>query len=132
MIVDAGYDFAFLGVRVGGDSELWARGGCIDGFRGRCTWVDRRVDVRLGLGVDEMSGDGGWVDKCDGGGTELCLSRDDFDAAAEDVDGCRGGGHVTVLWRCCCRYDLRERMETLRFLRPLLSCSEGVNGFFRW
>ena len=74
---------------------------------------------------------GGWIHECKGGGPELCLGGDDFDGAAEDVDGSGRGGHVVVVWKCCCKWDLRERMETLRFVRPLLSCWGGVSGFFR-
>ena len=47
-------------------------------------------------------------------------------------EGVGGNGRHVVMreeW-CCCRKDLSERMETLRFFQPLLSCSEGVNGFF--
>ena len=43
-----------------------------------------------------MSGSGSGIHERDGGGTELCLGRDDFDGVAEDVDGLGGGGHVVV------------------------------------
>ena len=96
MVVDAGYDFAFLGVRVGGNGEVRVLNGCMDGFRGRCTWERDGgwVIVGFGLGVGEVSGSGGRIHERDGGGTELCLGRDDFDAVAEDVDG---GRHVVVV-----------------------------------
>ena len=128
MSVDAVDDLAFFGLGIWGDGEAWACGS-VSGFGGRCT--RRSGDNGLGLGVGEVSGSRGRVHECDGRGTELCLGRDDLDGVAEDVDGRRGGGHVVVVWRCCCKWDLRERMETLRFFRPLLSCSEGVSGFFR-
>ena len=124
--MDTVNDFAFLGLRVWGDSETWARGGIDDfgSWRARGSSDDWFRMGRVGKG-------GGWIHERDGGGTELCLSRDDFDGAAEDVDGRGGRGHVVVVWKCCRKWDLRERMETLRFFCPLLSCSEGVNGFFR-
>jgi hypothetical protein len=121
-------DFAFLGLGVWGDGEAWTRGGR-GGFGGRC--ARGSSDDGVGLGIGEMSGSGGWIHESDGGGTELCLGRDDLDGVAEDVDGSGRGRHVVVVWRCCCRWDLRERMETLRFVRPLLSCWGGVSGFFR-
>ena len=125
MMMDAGYDLAFLGVRVGGDGKVWAFDGRLVGLGGWCAWErdGRWVDFGFDLGVSRV---GGWVHKRDGGGTELSLSGDDLDAVAED-----GGRHAVVVWKCWRRYDLRERMETLHFFRPLLSCSKGVNGFFR-
>ena len=127
MLADAINDLALLGLGVRGDGEAWAcRGvGVFGGWRARGSSGDG-----FGLGVGEMSGGGGWVHKCDGGGAELCLGRDDLDGAAEDVDGRRGGRHVAMVWGCCCKWDLRERMETFRFFCPLLSCSEGASGFF--
>ena len=128
MSVDTVDNFALFGFRVWGDGEAWACGS-VSSFGGRC--ARRSGDDGFGLGVGEVSGSGGRIHECDGGGTELCLGRDDFDGVAEDVDGGGWIGHVVVVWKCCCRWDLRERMETLRFFRPLLSCSMGVNGFFR-
>ena len=98
MSVDTIDDFAFLGLGVWGDGETWARGG-ISGFGGWC--ARRGGDDRFGMG--RIGESGGWIHERNGGSTELCLSRDDFDGIAEDVDGRRGGGHVTVVWRCCCR-----------------------------
>ena len=119
MTVDAIDDLAFLRLGVWGDGEVWTCGG-------RRGFGSRRArgssDDGFGLGVGEVSRSGGWVDERDGGGTELCLGRDDLDGIAEDVDGSGRGRHVVVVWRCCCRWDLRERMETLRFFCPLLSC----------
>ena len=103
MVVDAGYNFAFLGIGVGGDGEMWALGGRMDGFGGRCTWErdGRWVDIGFGLGVGEVSRNGGWIHERDGGGTELCLGRDDLDAVTEDggVD-LDGGRHVVMVWKC--------------------------------
>ena len=92
MSADTIDDFPFFCLGVGGDGELWARGG----MSGLGSWCARGSGVdRLGIG---RIGEGrGWIDECDGGGTELRLSGDDFDAAAEDVDG---RGHVVVVWKC--------------------------------
>ena len=97
MPMDTVDDFALFGFGVRGDGETWALGGASD-FGG---WRARRSDGGLGMG--RVGKGRGWIHECDGGGTELCLSRDDFDGAAEDVDGCRGGGHAAVVWRCCRR-----------------------------
>ena len=91
MSADTVDDFALFSLRVWGDSETWARGSG-SGFRGWC--ARRSGDDGFGLGVGEVSGSGGGVHERDGGSTELCLGRDDFDAAAEDVDG---GRHVVVV-----------------------------------
>ena len=125
MPMDAVNDFAFFGLRVRGEGEAWARGSVSDfgSRRARGGSDDRFGMSRVGKG-------GGWIHERDGGGTKLCLGRDDLDGVAEDVDGCGGRGHIVVVWRCCRRWDLRERMETLRFFCPLLSCSEGASGFF--
>ena len=125
VMVDTGHDLAFFGVRVGGDGKVRAFDGRLGRLGGWCMWERDGRWVDFGFGLD-VSRDGGWVHECDGGGTELCLGRDDLDTVAED-----GGRHAVVVWKCWRRYDLRERMETLRFFRPLLSCSAGVNGFFR-
>ena len=90
-MVDTIDDFALFGLGVWGDGETWAHRS-VNGFGGWCT---RGIgNGRLGLGVGEVSGSGGWVDKRDGRGTELCLGRDDFDGAAEDVDW---GRHMVVV-----------------------------------
>ena len=98
--MDAGYGFAFLGVRVGGDGEVWAFDGRADGFGGWCMWDrdGRWVDIGFGLGVGEVGRNGGRIHERNGGGPELRLGRDDFDAVAED--GGVGGGHVVMLWKC--------------------------------
>ena len=128
VVVYAGNDFAFFRVGVRGNGEVRAFDWSVDGFGSWCTWERDGgwIDVGFSLSVGEVCRSGGRVHKCDGGGTELCLGRDDFDAVAED-----GGRHVVVVWKCWWRWDLRERMETLRFFCPLLSCSEGAKGFFR-
>ena len=58
------------------------------GFGGRCTGGGDD-----GFGLGRIGGNGGWVHERDGGVAKLHLSGDDFDGAAEDVDG---GGHVAV------------------------------------
>ena len=98
--VDTVDDFALFGLGVWGDGKTGACGG-MSGFWGRCTRGSG--DDGLGLGVGEVSRSGGWIHECNGGGAELCLGRDDFDGAVEDVDGGRRGGHVAVVWRCCCK-----------------------------
>ena len=93
MSVDAINDFALLCLGVWGDGEPWACGG-MSVFGG---WCKRRSGVN-GFGVGRIGRGRGWIHERDGGGTELCLGRDDLDAAAEDVDGRR---HVVVVWKCC-------------------------------
>ena len=90
MVVDAGYDFAFFGVRVGGEGELWAFDGGMDGFGSRCAreWNSRGIDKGDGGGRELWSY---WV-HCDGG----------LDVVEGGV-GFSGRGHVGVVWRCCCR-----------------------------
>ena len=90
--MDAIDDFALFGLGVWGDGETWVYRG-MSGFGGRCAGRKR-------FGMDGIGGDGGWIHERDGGGTELCLGRDDLDAVAEDVDGRR---HVVVVWKCWCR-----------------------------
>ena len=94
MSVDAVDDFALFSLGVWGDGETWA---CrsVSGFGGWCTRGSG--DDRLGLGVSEMSGSGGWVHERNSGGAELCLGGDDLDGAAEDVDGSGWGRHVVVV-----------------------------------
>ena len=82
-------DFAFLGLRVWGDGEAWAHGS-VSSFGGWCARGSSADGLRVGR-------EGGWFHERDGGGTELCLGRDDFDGAAEDVDGLVGGRHVVVV-----------------------------------
>jgi hypothetical protein len=118
VMMDMRYDLPFLCVRVGGNGEVWLFGGSVDGFGGWC--------------MGERNS--GWIDKGDGGSSEFwadgvfCGGGD----VVEGGIGLDGRRHVVMGWKCCWRYDLRERMETLRFFRPLLSCLEGNNGFFRW
>ena len=100
MSVDTVDDLAFFGFGVWGDGKSWTRGGGSD-FGGWC--ARRGGDDGLGLGMGEVSGSGGRIHERNGGGTELCLGRDDFDGGAEDVDGLGGGRHVVVGWRCCWR-----------------------------
>ena len=82
-------DLAFLGLGVWGDGELWAHGG-MGGFGSRCS----RGSGNDGFELARIGRDGGWIHERDGGGTELCLGRDDLDAVAEDVDW---GRHVVVV-----------------------------------
>ena len=101
-MVDAGYDFAFFGVRVGGDGEVQAFNGCMVGFGGRCTgerdsgWVS----IGFGLGVDGLSESGGRIHERNSGGTELCLGRDNFDVITEDGGVGFDGRHAVMVWRC--------------------------------
>ena len=92
MSVDAINDFALLCLGVWGDGEPWAH----RGMNGLGVWCERRGGVD-GFGMGRMGRGRGWIHECDGGGTELRLGGDDFDAAAEDVDGRR---HVAVVWKC--------------------------------
>ena len=98
--VDTVDDFALFCLGVWGDGESRAYGS-VGGFGGWC--ARRSGDDRLGLGVGEVSGSGGRVHERNGGGAKLCSGRDDFDGVVEDVDGLRGGRHIVVGWRCCCR-----------------------------
>ena len=82
MSVDTINNFALFRLGVWGDGEPWACGG-MSVFGG---WCERRSGVS-GLGVSGVDRGRGWIHERDGGGTELCLGRDDFDAVAEDVDG---------------------------------------------
>ena len=100
MSMDTIDDLAFLGLGVWSDGEPWTRGGG-SGFGGWC--ARRSGNGGFGLGIGEVSGSGGRIHERDGGGTELCLGRDDFDGVAEDVDGLGGRRHVVVGWRCCRR-----------------------------
>ena len=88
--VDTVDDLTLLGLGVWGDGEAWARRS-VSSFGGRRLGGSSAGGFRMG----RIGRDGGWIHKRDGGGTELCLGRDDFDAAAEDVDG---GRHVVVVW----------------------------------
>ena len=96
MSVDTVDDFAFLGLGIWGDGEAWAYGSS-GGFGGRR--ARRSGNGRFGMGRIG----GGWIHERNSRGTELCLGRDDFNGAAEDVNGSRGGGHVAVVWKCCRR-----------------------------
>ena len=90
-MVDTVDDLAFFCLGVWGDGEAWACGD-MSGFGGRCVRGRGSDGVGLGLGIGEVGWSRGWIHERDGGGTELCLGRDDFDAVAEDVDGGFGGG----------------------------------------
>ena len=92
-MVDAGDDFSFFGIGVGGDGETWACRG-VGRFGGWCT--GRSSDDWFGMG--RIGRDRGWVHKHNGGVTELRLGGDNFDAITEDGD--TGGRHVVVVWRC--------------------------------
>ena len=84
--MDAGHDFAFFGVRVGGDGEVWAFDGSVDRLGGRCArWGDR------------------WVDEGDSGGRELGSNWFHGDGGLNVIEGgvgLGGGRHVEVVWRC--------------------------------
>ena len=82
MSVDTINDLALLRLGVWGDGEPWVCGG-VSVFG---VWRKRRSGTSR-FGVGRIGRSGGWIHERDGGGTELCLGRDDFDAAAEDVDG---------------------------------------------
>ena len=87
MAMDAGHDFAFFGVRVRGDGEMWA--------------FDRSVD-RLGSWCTG-EWDGRWVDEGDGGGCEFRSDRIRGDGGLDVVEGgvgLDGGGHVELVWKC--------------------------------
>ena len=90
--MDTVNDLAFFGLGVWGDGEAWACGsvGDFGSWRARRSGDD-------GFGMGRVGKGGGWIHECDGGGTELCLDRDDFDGVAEDVDGRGGRGHVVVV-----------------------------------
>ena len=92
MPMDTVDDLAFFGFGVRGDGETWARGSVSDfgSWRARGSSDD-------GFGMGRIGRSGGWIHECDGGGTELCLGRDDLDGVVEDVDGRGGRGHVVVL-----------------------------------
>ena len=87
--MDTVNDFAFLGLGVWGDGVAWTRGS-VSVFGGRCA----RGSSDDGFGKGRIGRDGGWIHEHDGGGTELCLSRDDFGGVAEDVDWGRHEGAV--------------------------------------
>ena len=90
VLVDTVDDLTLLGLGVWGDGETWARRS-VSGLGGRRSGGSSDDGFRMG----RIGRDGGWIHERDGGGAELCLGRDDFDAAAEDVDG---GRHVVVVW----------------------------------
>ena len=71
VVVDARYDLAFFGVGVGGDGEVWAFDGSVDGLGG---WCAREWDGR-------------WVDESDGGGGELWLDWVRGDGGLDVVEG---------------------------------------------
>ena len=65
VVVDAGHDFAFFGVRIGGNGEVWAFDGSVNRFGSRCArewdsrWVDEGDSGGCELGSDWFCGDGG-------------------------------------------------------------------------
>ena len=84
VVMDAGHDFAFFGVGVGGDGEMWAFDGSVDRFGSRCT----------------REWDGRWVDEGDGGGRELRSDRFRGDGGLDVVKGgvgLSGRGHVGIV-----------------------------------
>ena len=98
MPMDTVDDFTLFGLGVWGNGEAWA---CrsVGAFGSRC--ARGSSDDGFGFGVGEISGSGGRIHECDGGGAELCSGRDDLDCVVEDVDGGRWGRYVVVVWRCC-------------------------------
>ena len=83
VLSDAVNDLALFSLGVWGDGEAWALGSVSD-FGG---WRAGRSDI------GRIDGGKGRVHEHDGRGAEFCLGRNDFDGAAEDVDG---GRHVVV------------------------------------
>ena len=84
VVMDVGHDFAFFGVRVGGDGEVWALDGSVDRLG---SWCAREWDGR-------------WVDEGDGGGREFGLDRSSGDGGLDVVEGSvglSGRGHVEVV-----------------------------------
>ena len=82
--MDAGHDFAFFGVRVGGNGEMWA----FDGGVGRLgSWC-------------AMEWDGRWVDEGDGGVCEFGSDWIRGDGGLDIVEGgvgFSGRGHVGLV-----------------------------------
>jgi hypothetical protein len=85
-------DFAFLGLGVWGDGETWV----LRSVRDFGSWRARGSSDD-GFGMSRIDEGGGRIHERDGGGTKLCLGRDDLDGVAEDVDGRGGRGHVVVV-----------------------------------
>ena len=82
MVVDAGNNFALLCIGVGGDGEMWAFDGSVDGLGGWCA----------------RERDGGWIDEGDGGGSEFWSNW--LDGGLGVVEGGVGfdrGRHVVVV-----------------------------------
>ena len=82
-----GDDLAFFRVGIGGDGEVGAFDGSVDGFRGRCAgkWNGR------------------WVDEGDGGGGEFWSEWIRGDGGLDVVEGGVGFGgrrHVVLVWKC--------------------------------
>ena len=105
LLDDLASDLAWFDVVISGNGEGWPVGRSFSGSGNFWGWsrrgcLDRRVDESGGRGRELMG---------------------------KDVGG--DGRHVMEGVWCCCRKDLRERIETLCFFRPLLSCSDGINGF---
>jgi hypothetical protein len=84
VVMDAGHDLAFFGVRVGGNGEVWAFDGGMDRLG---SWCAREWDCR-------------WVDESDSRGCELRLDRFHGDGGLDVVEGgvgLGGGGHVEMV-----------------------------------
>ena len=82
----------------------------------------------VGGGLVELGDDGEkrlvvWVFNESGGGSGEFSIADSVGDGGRHVDEGEG-------WSYSCRKALREQIETLHFFWPLLSCSEGNNGFF--
>ena len=83
VVMDAGHDFAFFGVGVGGDGEMGAFDRSVNRFGSWCTreWDDRWVGEGVGGGCELV----GWIDEGNGGGRKL------------GSDGVRGNGGLNVV-----------------------------------
>ena len=82
-MVYMGDDLPFLGIGVGGNGEVQAFGGSLDGFRSRYA----------------REWDGGRIDEGSGGGSEFCVEGGDF-ITRDVVDGGVGLGgrrHVAMV-----------------------------------
>ena len=87
VMVDAGNDLALFCIRIGGDGEMQAFDGSMDGFRG---WCAREWDGR-------------WIDEGDGGGGEFWSNWLRSNSGLDIVEGGVGfnrGRHVVLVWKC--------------------------------
>ena len=101
VVVDTGHDFALFSIGIGGDGEVWALDGSVDGLGGRCAreWDGRWVDEGDG-GGREFGWDGRWVDEGGGGGCEFGSDWFRGDGGLEVVKGgvgLSGRGHVGMV-----------------------------------